>query len=204
MEQVDHVWDRLAFRTPWSKAREHDRIRTALVRFLAWHHDNPRRVLGTETRFETTVELADGEQVSLTGFADRLEVDADGRVVVVDLKSGRTKPSNKSVEAHVQLGLYQYAVDHGAVDETLGQPAQAGGAELVQLGLTEGGDGATVQPQPVQPEDGSGREQLRGQLARSASLLRQETFPAVAGEHCRDCSFVPVCPIKSAGSVTDR
>jgi superfamily I DNA/RNA helicase/RecB family exonuclease len=202
MEHVDRVWDRLDFRTPWSKAREHERVRAALGRFLAWHHANPRRLLGTEQAFSTVVELSGGERVKLTGYADRLEVDADGRVVVVDLKSGRTKPSNKSVEGHLQLGLYQYAVDHGAVDELTGEPARAGGAELVQLGLTDGGEQAVVQPQSLHDDDGAQRADLRARLDRTAALLRAESFPAVAGQHCRDCSFVPICPIKSAGPVT--
>ena len=204
MEHVDRVWDRLDFRTPWSKAREHDRVRAALGRFLAWHHANPRTLLATEARFSTVVELPEGERVELTGYADRLELDADGRVVVVDLKSGRTKPANTAVERHLQLGLYQYAVDHGAVDAVTEGPAEAGGAELVQLGLTDGGEAAVVQPQATQDEQGPQREALRGQLGRTAALLRSESFPAVAGQHCRDCSFVPICPIKGAGSVTAR
>ena len=204
MAHVDAVWDRLAFRTPWSKAREHERVRAALGRFLTWHAANPRTVLATEAAFRTTVALDGGEQVEVTGYADRLELDADGRVVVVDFKTNRTKPSNKAVEADVQLGLYQYAVDHGAVDELTGATARAGGAELVQLGLQDGAETAVVQPQPVQPDDGPGREELRVRMAHAARLLRDETFPAVAGQHCRDCSFVPLCPIKSAGPVTAR
>jgi hypothetical protein len=26
----------------------------------------------------------------------------------------------------------------------------------------------------------------------------------VAGDHCRDCGFQPICPIQGAGSVTQR
>ncbi len=208
MEHVDAVWDRLDFRTPWSKLREHERVRAALGRFLQWHLANPRRLLDTESRFATVVELDNGEQVQLTGYADRLELDADGDVVVVDLKTGRGKPTNKAVESHVQLGLYQYAVDHGAVDELTagadGAPARAGGAELVQLGILDGGPDAVVQTQAPQPEDGPDRELLRERLGHTASLLRAEEFPAIAGQHCRDCSFVPICPIKGAGSVTSQ
>lgn len=201
MAFVDEVWDRLDFRTPWSKQREHDRVRAALERFVDWHEANPRELVGREARFSTVVEV-DGEQVQLTGYADRVELDADGRVVVVDLKTGRGKPSDTSVRTHVQLALYQYAVDHGALDvDPALPPHRAGGAELVQLGLTDGGPDATVQPQPVQDEDGPERAELRARLAHAASLIREERFPAVAGQQCRTCTFVSLCPAKSAGSV---
>lgn len=198
---VDEVWDRLDFRTPWSKQREHDRVRSALERFVEWHETNPRTLVGREERFSTVVELADGERVQLAGYADRIELDAEGRVVVVDLKTGRDKPSDTSVRAHVQLALYQYAVDHGALDDETMAGRPAGGAELVQLGLRDGGPDATVQPQPVHADDGPEREDLRQRLAGAARLIREEHFPAIAGQHCRTCSFVAVCPAKSAGSV---
>jgi superfamily I DNA/RNA helicase/RecB family exonuclease len=199
MRHVDEVWGRLHFRTPWSAAREHERIEVALARFLEWHEHNPRKLIGTEEKFETVVELDGGEQVRLNGYADRLELDADGRVVVVDLKTNKGKPSGPEVLRHVQLGLYQYAVDHGAVD---GHP-ESGGAELVQLGLPDS-DSALVQRQPLYADDGPERATLRSQVARAAALVRAETFPAVAGAHCRDCDFTAVCPIQGAGSVTAR
>jgi superfamily I DNA/RNA helicase/RecB family exonuclease len=203
MGHVEKVWDRLEFRTPWAKARELDRIRMALTRFLSWHHSNTRKVLGVEQGFRALIDLPGGETVRLDGYADRIELDGDGRVVVVDLKSGRSKPSDKSVLTNVQLGLYQLAVDHGAADDLVGAEPEgvAGGAELVQLGLPGDSDQATVQAQPVQADDGAERGDLRLRLQRAASLLRTENFPAVAGQHCRDCDFVPLCPVKSRGSV---
>ena len=144
----------------------------------------------------------------LIGYADRVELDHDGRVVVVDLKTGRNAPSQASVQSHLQLGLYQYAVDRGALDPIVspltGGPGVAGGAELVQLGLEDGSDTAKVQPQDVQPEDGQARQELRRRLQTAAVMLRQESFPAIAGQHCRDCPFVPLCPIKSAGPVVSQ
>ncbi len=199
MRHVDEVWGRLHFRTPWSAAREHERIEVALARFLEWHEHNPRKLIGTEEKFETVVELDGGEEVRLNGYADRLELDADGRVVVVDLKTNKGKPSGPEVLRHVQLGLYQYAVDHGAVD---GHP-ESGGAELVQRGLPDS-DSALVQRQPLYADDGPERATLRSQVERAAALVRAETFPAVAGAHCRECDFTAVCPIQGAGSVTAR
>lgn len=214
MEQVDGVWGRLEFRTPWSRAREYDRVRSALTRFVTWHTQNPRRLLGTEVGFRTEIELDDGERVLLAGFADRLELDAEGHVVVVDLKTGRSAPSNKSVLSDAQLGLYQYAVGSGAVDdrvrEALGpatEPGQddpvgvPGGAELVQLGDPEVTAPVVVQPQAAQTPDGQQRADLRLALGEAASILRAESFPAVAGDHCERCAFVSLCPVKSAGTV---
>ncbi len=208
MAHVDDVWERLEFRTPWSKQREHDRTRAALARFLRWHHANTRTTLATEERFTAVVTLSDPEgtevPVRLYGYADRVEVDADGAVVVVDLKTGRAKLGGKEVERHVQLALYQYAVDAGAVDHLLapGERVRSGGAELVQLGILDDGEAAVVQGQAAQADDDPVRRGLRDGLVRATDLLRREEFPAVAGAHCRDCQFVPVCPVKSAGSVT--
>ena len=123
-------------------------------------------------------------------------------MVVVDLKTGRTAPSGPKVLQHRQLGLYQYAVDHGAVDDRI-PDARAGGAELVQIGLTQDGD-AKVQKQPAQLEDGPERDRLRAELGAAAAMLRAERFPAVVGDHCRECAFVSLCPAKSAGSVISR
>jgi superfamily I DNA/RNA helicase/RecB family exonuclease len=204
MLHVDEVWGRLHFRTPWSAAREHDRIELALTRFLAWHAADPRKLVGTEERFETVVELDSGEKVSLYGYADRLELDADGRIVVVDLKTAKTAPTGPAVQRHVQLGVYQYAVDHGAADELAGGVgAGSGGGARVQHGPAEGAPGGR-QEQPPFADDGPERTALRLQLDRAAALVRAETFPAVAGDHCRDCDFRSICPIQGAGSVTSR
>ncbi len=201
MAEVDGVWDRLSFRTPWSKGREHDRVQAALGRFLAWHAANPRELVDVERRFSAEIELDGGERVQLAGYADRLEVDADGDIVVVDLKTSRNAPSGPAVAGDRQLGLYQYAVEQGAFADDAGEP-RSGGAELVQLGLLDGGDTAKVQAQDPQHDGDPRRTALRGEMARAAAYLREENFPAVAGQHCRECAFVSLCPVKGAGSVT--
>ena len=206
MREVDQVWDRLDFRTPWSKDREYKRVRAALSRFLLWHERNPRRLLATEARFTTVVTMDDGSEVRINGYADRVELDGDGRVVVVDLKTGRTKPTGPAVREHVQLALYQYAVDAGALD----QPGEdlsglvTGGAELVHLGLEDGSTEVVRQEQDPHAADGPERAALRSRIGQVAQLLREETFPAVSGEHCRDCGFLPLCPVRSPGSVVER
>ncbi len=201
MEHVDVVWDRLAFRTPWSRAREHERVRAGLAKFLAWHATNPRTGLGTERTFSAEIELPDGERVRLAGQVDRLELSSEYLVVVVDLTSGRSAPTGPAVARHTQLALYQLAVDAGGFDDA---PAVTGGAELVQLGLEDGKPEPVVQRQPAHEPDGPERALLVSQLELAAALIRSETFPAVIGPQCERCAFTAICPAKSAGSVVTQ
>ena len=193
MVHVGAVWDRMEFRTPWARARELDRVRAALGRFLAGITRNPRTVVGIEQDFRAVLDLPDGEQVRLTGYADRLELDADGRVVVVDLKTNRSKPTDKSIPTNVQLGLYQLAVDRGAIEGLDGVPdhAEAGGAELVQLGLRDGGPDAVVQAQGAQADDGPERTALGRSSRRprsccvASSSPRSSVTSAATARSCR-------------------
>jgi superfamily I DNA/RNA helicase/RecB family exonuclease len=198
MTMVDEVWGRMEFRTPWSSAREREAVEAALARFLAWHRrPGARTVVATEPRLRAEVTLPDGQVVRLHGYADRLELDEDGDVVVVDLKTGKYAPTGPEVERHSQLGLYQLAVDSGAADELVGRPVRSGGAELVQLRL--GDDQPKIQHQP--PAVGDGPRLVEEQLVQAVSTLRSEEFVARPGVHCERCTFHAICPDKASGTV---
>jgi RecB family exonuclease len=145
------------------------------------------------------VTLPDGHGVTLIGYVDRLELDDDGDVVVVDLKTGKYAPTDASLPDNPQLGLYQLAVDHGAVDAAVGRPARSGGAELVQLRL--GTDLPKVQPQAPQVADADGVTVTERQLMAATAAVRDEEFVARPGPHCDRCDFHAVCPVMSSGSV---
>ena len=201
MPLVDEVWGRLEFRTPWSRQRERDAVEAALRRFVAWH-DRPdaRTVLATETRMRAEVTLPDGQRVLLDGDADRLELDDQGRVVVVDLKTGKYPPTGPEIEKHAQLGLYQLAVDHGAADEVAGQSVTAGGAELVQLRAAPA-DYPKVQAQGPQVAGDDGARLVETQLMQAVTAVRSEAFVARPGSHCDRCAFTALCPTQASGSV---
>jgi superfamily I DNA/RNA helicase/RecB family exonuclease len=204
MAHVDGVWGRIAFRTPWSGSREREEVRAALARFVAWHaRPGARTLLATEHELRAEVTLPDGQRVALYGFADRLEVDDEGRVVVVDLKTGKYPPTGAEVAEHPQLGLYQYAVANGAVDDLLGAdgaPGRPGGAELVHLRKETRGVVKT-QAQPPQEPDADGSTLVELQLMAAAEAVRHETFPARSGNHCDTCGFLAICPVRGAGTV---
>jgi RecB family exonuclease len=199
MVLVDDVWDQLGFRTPWSRGREHEEVRKALTRFVTWHgRPGARTVLATEKDLRAEVSLPDGQAVVLTGYADRLEIDDAGRVVVVDLKTGKYPPSK--IEENPQLGLYQHAVDHGAVDDLL-EGATSGGAELWQLRMETRGELKVQEQRPQQPDD-DGVRPVERQLMQAAAALRGEDFPARPERtRCQRCQFATFCPAQVAGSV---
>ena len=201
MGHVDSVWGQIAFRTPWSAMRERAEVEAALGRFLDWHTaPGARTVLATERHLTAEVTLPDGQQVRLNGYADRLELDQDGNVVVIDLKTSKNPPTGAELPEHPQLGLYQHAVRHGAVDDLLDAPGRPGGAELVQLRHQVKGT-VKVQPQTPQEPDDQGRLPVEAQLMTAARVVRSEVFAAQPGKHCDHCQFHAICPTKASGTV---
>jgi len=59
-----------------------------------------------------------------------------------------------------------------------------------------------VQHQAAHADASDVRVELRRQLGIAAQRLRAEELPAVAGDHCKRCDYVSLCPIKGAPAVT--
>jgi superfamily I DNA/RNA helicase/RecB family exonuclease len=194
MRRLDSVWGQLAYDAPWQSDLQREQAREALDRFLKWHDGARGRTLaGTEVGFETVLEMPEG-LVKLRGSIDRLEIDADGAVHVVDLKTGRA-PSDKSVLQHPQLGIYQLVVGSGALADSVPPGAPAGGAELVQL-RTDVEGGPRVQPQPALPADGAWIKEL---LSAALRRVLAEDFRPTPGDRCERCAFRRACPAQPDG-----
>ena len=90
MKRLDTVWDQLAYDAPWQSDQQRTAAREALERFLTWHAaDRGRTLVATEIGFELPLQV-EGRDVLMRGSMDRVEVDAEQRVHVVDLKTGKT------------------------------------------------------------------------------------------------------------------
>ncbi|MGK2876258.1 MAG: ATP-dependent helicase [Nocardioides sp.] len=207
MTLVDEVWDRMDWRTPWTATRERAAIAEVLARFLTWHRSpGARTVIGREARLDIVVSLPDPERtgeelmVRLYGYADRLELDETGRVVVVDLKTGKYPPADKDLPANAQLGLYQLAVAHGAAEQWA-PGAECGGAELVQLRKDANRSPGIPKVQRQEPPDAEEPPPVTRQIQLAATMLRTEQLIARDGSHCDFCDFCACCPVKSGGSV---
>jgi superfamily I DNA/RNA helicase/RecB family exonuclease len=195
VERLDKVWDQLAYEAPWQSVQQHTAATEALARFLAWHAAaRGRTLLATEERFEVDIELPSGT-ARLRGFVDRVELDADGRVHVVDFKTGRNPGSDASVATHPQLATYQLAVRRGALDEATGGRREPGGGELVHLRVDRGGS-PRVQPQPPLPADGAWVEDA---LDAAVQRVLAEDFRPQPSEQCERCDFRRACPARPEG-----
>jgi RecB family exonuclease len=192
---VDSVWNQLAFEAPWRSALERSNARDALARFLAWHHaERGRELLGTEHGFEVEISVG-GRAVRLRGSMDRVEIDDDGAVHVVDLKTSKTAPSAKQIAEHVQLGVYQMAVEAGAVPGR----GESGGAELVQLKHGDRDGLPKVQPQgPLEVGD-SGFTWIEEVVRRGVGRMVSESFPPTPNQYCQMCAFRSSCPALDEG-----
>ena len=125
----------------------------------------------------------DGGRSMLTGYADRLEIDDDGRVVVVDLKSARTAPTGPSVAAQpparaLPVRRRQRRPRRARPGGRCASRRRRAGAARHRRRLGRRRRAAASRPHA---DDGPERAVLRDGLARAADLVRAETFPAVAG-----------------------
>ena len=85
--------------------------------FVEWRAQTRRELteVGVEVDVDGVlgVQREDGGEVRLRGRVDRLERDAAGRLVIVDVKTGKTPVSKDDAQQHAQLAMYQLAVAEG-------------------------------------------------------------------------------------------
>ncbi|GAB3263291.1 ATP-dependent helicase [Arthrobacter pigmenti] len=195
IKELQERWPQLGMKENWEGRLDYQRAET-MVRKLAAYvlqmRGEGRRLISTETDFAVEIP-GDQRTALLRGQVDRLEIDDDGRLVIVDLKTGRSAPTNSDLERHGQLAAYQVAVQHGAFDGE----QESGGAALVQLGGTTKG----VKVQDQEPLDPA-RDWATPVIAEAAALMAGHEFEArhdpaagaYRGHGCRVPEVCPLCP----------
>ena len=195
VSRLDTVWDQLAYDAPWQSAQQHAQAKDALARFLTWHSQaRERSLVATEIGFAVELSVPGGT-VLLRGFMDRVELDTDGRVHVVDLKTGKAPFTRQAIVDHAQLGTYQLAVREGALDAVLPDRPEVGGAELVMLRVADG-------PGPkVQAQDGlePAPTWVEALLDTAVRRVLGERFPPTPQDRCGRCPFRTCCPAQDVG-----
>jgi superfamily I DNA/RNA helicase/RecB family exonuclease len=190
-KRIDEAWHHLDFGSAWYSVKQRDQAERMVRKFLDWHRANPRQVIAIEKDLRVSVG-----DVEITGRVDRLERDADGTAIVVDLKTGSSKPADEDLDRHPQLGVYQLAVLLGAFED-LGL-TQPGGAELVQVGRAGLTARARVQqqrPLTADPEPGWALDLVE----TVATGMAGSVFTAKVNPGCRVCPVAACCPVHERG-----
>ncbi|MFD5174289.1 ATP-dependent helicase [Nocardia sp. NPDC058379] len=205
---LDQAWRTVDPATGWHSRQELRRTEAMLETFLSWVRTTRGEL--TQAGVEVPVDCvlparADDERaVRIRGRIDRLERDAQGRFVIVDVKTGKTPVSAKSVADHAQLATYQVAAAHGALDEAeSAAPADPGGARLVYVAKPHTKTGATERAQTAL--DAEGLDTWRETIHDAAAATRGPGYLAVRNDGCRHCPVAGSCPVQDTGrQVTDE
>ena len=229
-------------RVPWEAYALYERAKRMILRLSYYYRqhmgDAGWQNLGVEGSFSVRVPVPFDPQgevgeldALLTGRVDRLEEaperDDTRRFVIVDLKTGKSKPDGTAVATHPQLAAYQIAVEAGAGEQLAeryraeaaaaqsGEPApdarpqeltyesssgRSGGAALVQLGVSDVNDDSKARLQ-VQPALEDNDEWAVDLVQRAAELIAgaQVQTRHREGTHGHGCRLPELCPICTRG-----
>ncbi|MGH3677085.1 MAG: ATP-dependent helicase [Mycobacterium sp.] len=198
LAELERVWEKLPFDSGWYAANELARHRAMLSAFAKWRAQTRHQLteVGTEVDVDGLVEWNDAG-VRVRGRLDRLERDGAGRLVVVDVKTGKSPVSKDDAQRHAQLAMYQLAIAEGLVP----QGNTPGGGRLVYLGRT-GAAGAVEREQDALTPDA--RRDWQGVLQRAAAATQGPQFLARINDGCAHCPVRQSCPAQAAIGGTGR
>lgn len=229
-------------RVPWEAYALYERAKRMILRLSYYYRlhmgDAGWKNLGVEGSFSVRVPVPFDPQgevgeldALLTGRVDRLEEaperEGTRRFVIVDLKTGKSKPDGTAVATHPQLAAYQIAVEAGAGEQLAeryraeaaaaesGEPApdarpqeltyessagRSAGAALMQVGVSDVNDDSKARLQ-VQPALEDNDEWAVDLVQRAAELIAgaQVQTRHREGNHGHGCRLPELCPICTRG-----
>jgi RecB family exonuclease len=198
--QVESGWHTLKFESAWLEQAERRRAQhlvSNLSKYLTDFAASASTLMAREQTFEFDLGKA-----HIRGAVDRIEKLADGRVMIVDLKTSKRIPSQAEAEKHAQLALYQLAYLNGAFAEVEGEMASTGlaGAKLVLVSspnTTERGQGSLAENDEV-------REYFESLVASAAEgmAMPANIFVANVSSHCDNENEFGSCRIHLTQAVS--
>ncbi|MCS5730328.1 PD-(D/E)XK nuclease family protein [Herbiconiux moechotypicola] len=192
-ESAGERWTELRFEAPWLEQREQRALRVkleGLSDYLREFRAGERELAGAEATFA----LRQGRAL-VSGSIDRVERLPDGRLVVIDLKTGRTPPRRADLPGHAQLASYQLALHVASIDDLPlddAGPLDDPGAPAVDLGgaallyVSKGGRGSRFTVLDQEPLDEEALALIRSRIDAVADGMSGARFRAVAEPEERD------------------
>ena len=194
LNDLEKVWEKLPFDAEWHSDNELERHRLMLSTFAQWRAQSRHQLTEVGTEIDVTGEVVEpsgeGPGVRVRGRVDRLERDSEGRLVVVDVKTGKSPVTKDEAQRHAQLAMYQLAIAEGL----LSQGEEPGGGKLVYLGKTSGGNAAEREQDPLTPESHTA---WRVKVQGAAAATQGPHYVARINDGCAHCPVQKMCPAQA-------
>ena len=170
-ELVSTRFGELDFEAGWQASAHHRQALGYVVALADYLRDRQKLgadVAAIEQRFEIPLDGA-----LVVGIIDRVERNAEGELVVVDLKTGKPISDNKVVD-DPQLSAYQLALRDSGLREQLGADSEVAGAWL--LFVKEGKNGKRYRIAAQEALNSEQLDQFRARVAEAAQLMAASEF----------------------------
>ena len=151
---------------------------------------------------EAEVDVRVGPELRIRGRSDRLEADGEGRVRIVDLKSGTSAPTKEQAQQNAQLMAYQLAIRNGVLNGESVVSSDADGLEIDSAILLY--PASTNKTAKVLEQSAKTDEELEAFANLIQPLPDAMVGPALAaqtGPHCDYCKVRALCPVQPEGTV---
>ena len=181
------AWSLIDMNKGWIKDYEYRRAAEMLGKFFKWNLENKNTLVGVEERFEFKLGSA-----IVSGSIDRIELTAENKYYIVDLKTGATAISHENARENKQLQSYQLAVVNDGFKNKLDHQ-EVSGAELIFVG-----DFKAKEAKPRQQEKIDSKA-VTDELIQISAGMSDKTFTATINERCRSCAVKSSCPIQPQG-----
>ena len=183
IENLKSSWKLIDPESGWVSASHLESAVTMLEKFVEYHKETKREIKGAELKFDVKLGRA-----RIIGTVDRLEVEADGSLFIIDFKTGITAISKEDAKKNLQLASYQLGVAEGG----FAAGTKSSGAELVYLGTDSAGPS-------IRPQYAIDLEETKATIETIGEGMGAATFFATVNKRCKGCPVRKSCPVQSDG-----
>lgn len=178
IELLKANWNLVDPETGWISRTSMGRAVMMLKRFYMYRQEiaGKRDFKEAEAPYEFAVGRA-----TVRCTIDRIETDVDGKLYIIDFKTGKSAISEDDALTDAQMQIYQYAVGE-----------ESAGAALLYLNSNNKSSKLREQP----PID---REEVAARIEESALRMGGATFKAIKNKNCQFCNVIASCPIQIEG-----
>jgi RecB family exonuclease len=191
---VESKWHTLDFESEWVERSQRKKARE-MVSWLAGSLADKKADKIEAIAKEQKIKAEIG-QAKISGNIDRIERSASGEIVIADLKTGASAPSQTSMDSeNAQLALYQLAFEHGGA---LAIPGYQDGDRLVGATLIFPGAKKVLTQSSLNAEANPALQAMwleKVQVAVRGMAMSDGFFLANIDSHCHDDNSYGDCKL---------